>query len=241
VVYSKAGHVSALVRSFRRGPGAAYFRDCKEQAKTTMAVYQLQLPLIITSDIPPVPTRDRLAALLGEDLDFHDRHSGYASHNFHSFPAKFPPQLPRKFIDALTRQGDIVLDPMVGSGTTVVEAYLTGRQGVGFDIDPLAIMISKVKATPLDLVCAAEAGKRVLRQAAIAISERRSQLEEALEGRWDAETREFVDYWFAHEAIAFDLAHARPHRAKLVTTGESKSLPNTLQGVCHHGCTHTAC
>ncbi|MBK7318006.1 DNA methyltransferase [Candidatus Villigracilis affinis] len=35
----------------------------------------------------------------------------------HSFPAKFPPQLPRKFILALTQPGDIVLDTMVGSGT----------------------------------------------------------------------------------------------------------------------------
>lgn len=41
---------------------------------------------------------DRLAELLGGDLDFHGKNSAYASHNYHAFPAKFPPQLPRLFI-----------------------------------------------------------------------------------------------------------------------------------------------
>ena len=39
--------------------------------------------------------RKRLISLLSRDLDFHDQQSSYASHNFHAFPAKFPPQLPR--------------------------------------------------------------------------------------------------------------------------------------------------
>jgi DNA modification methylase len=77
--------------------------------------------------------RERLVDLLSQDLDFHGRDSGYASHNFHSFPAKFPPQLPRKFIEALTAPGDVVLDPMMGSGTTVLEAFLSGRRGVGVE------------------------------------------------------------------------------------------------------------
>jgi len=77
--------------------------------------------------------RERLVDLLSQDLDFHGRDSGYASDNFHSFPAKFPPQLPRKFIEALTAPGDVVLDPMMGSGTTVLEAFLSGRRGVGVE------------------------------------------------------------------------------------------------------------
>lgn len=84
--------------------------------------------------------RERLISLLSQDMDFHGQNSKYASHNFHSFPAKFPPQLPRKFIIALTSSGDVVLDPMLGSGTTIVEAYLAGRRGLGFDIDPLALL-----------------------------------------------------------------------------------------------------
>jgi DNA modification methylase len=92
---------------------------------------------------------DKLIDILSDNLDFHNYSSSYASHNFHSFPAKFPPQLPLQFIIDLTEPNDVILDPMVGSGTTVLEAFLTGRKGIGFDIDPLAIMISKVKTTPL--------------------------------------------------------------------------------------------
>ena len=98
--------------------------------------FQLSLPLQETVQIhPDAPYRERLISLLSQDLDFHGSDSGYATHNFHSFPAKFPPQLPRKFINGLTNPGDVVLDPMVGSGTTIVEASLAGRQGIGFDIE----------------------------------------------------------------------------------------------------------
>src|SRR3990170_1105511 len=65
--------------------------------------------------------RERLAALLEGELNFHGENSSYASHDLHSFAAKFPPQIPRAFIRGLTEPGNVVLDPMVGSGTTVVE------------------------------------------------------------------------------------------------------------------------
>jgi DNA modification methylase len=198
---------------------------------------------------------DVLADKLGEDLDFHDADSGYATHNLHAFPAKFPPQLPRKFIDALTRPGDVVLDPMVGSGTTIVEAYLSRRYGLGFDIDPLALMLSQAKTTPLREETAAKAGAAILEGARFALKHERERLEEQLATRYNGSTRKFMDYWFAPRtqlelqalineiqqideqtlrtffqlvfsgviitktggvSLAFDLAHTRPHRAKIV-------------------------
>lgn len=63
---------------------------------------------------------ERLTSVLGGDLDFQNGDKGHSSHRLHSFPAKFPPQLPQKFIRELTRAGDKVLDPMMGSGTTIV-------------------------------------------------------------------------------------------------------------------------
>jgi len=143
--------------------------------------------------------RERLTVLLTEDLDFHNQASGYASHDFHAFPAKFPPQLPRKFIYALTEPGDVVLDPMVGSGTTVLEAFLAGRRGVGFDIDPLALQLCKVKSTPLGVEQAAHAENTVRRRAASAVQSHRRELAEALEKRFDPKTQAFVDYWFLPE------------------------------------------
>ena len=86
-----------------------------------MSAQQLELPIVQQSSAPhlDVSYRERLSALLSSDLDFHGKSSVYASHNFHAFPAKFPPQLPRKFIEGLTEPGDVVLDPMVGSGTII--------------------------------------------------------------------------------------------------------------------------
>jgi len=57
-------------------------------------------------------------------------------------PAPFPIELPRRLIDLYTYRGDIVLDPFLGSGTTVVAAERTGRRGVGFDLDPEYVRIA---------------------------------------------------------------------------------------------------
>ena len=140
--------------------------------------------------------RERLCALLSGDLDFHGKDSAYASHNFHAFPAKFPPQLPRKFIGGLTEPGDIVLDPMVGSGTTIVEAFLAGRRGIGFDIDPMALRLCKVKVTPLAVEETAVAGYRVLRRAQESLRRDETELRRELNTRFGRAEREFIDYWF---------------------------------------------
>jgi DNA modification methylase len=141
----------------------------------------------------------KLSELLSGDLDFHNQSSSYASHNFHAFAAKFPPQLPAKFILALTDHGESVLDPMLGSGTSILEAYLAGRLGIGFDIDPLALLISRVKVTPLDIDEASQTGHQILRSAIDSVSNDRQDLEDILKNKWDQKTKEFIDYWFEHD------------------------------------------
>jgi len=159
---------------------------------------QLELPIRQQPSAPGLGTgyRERLRALLSGDLDFHGKSSAYASHNLHSFPAKFPPQLPRKFIEGLTDVGGVILDPMVGSGTTVVEAFLARRVGIGFDIDPLALRLCKVKTTPLPLEEIIVAGNRVLQGAAASVQRSQSELCQELSLRFGEAERKFVDYWF---------------------------------------------
>ncbi len=107
--------------------------------------------------------------MLSGDLDFHDSSSREFTHDLHAFPAKFPPQLPRTFIDELTQPGEIVLDPMVGSGTTLVETMLADRCAIGFDIDPLALRLCKAKTAAISPLRAAQAGLDVLRKARLAV------------------------------------------------------------------------
>ena len=51
-------------------------------------------------------------------------------------PAPFPLELPRRCIKLFSYRNDTVLDPFLGSGTTLVASYLNNRKGVGIDIDP---------------------------------------------------------------------------------------------------------
>lgn len=139
--------------------------------------------------------RDRLAALLEGELNFHGENSTYASHDLHAFAAKFPPQLPRAFIRGLTNPGDVVLDPMMGSGTAVVEALLAGRRAIGYDIDPLAVRLCRVKTTPIDVDTVVQAGLRVMAQANALLAEA-EYLDKTLSDRFDRESKTFIDYWF---------------------------------------------
>ncbi|MBT3267996.1 site-specific DNA-methyltransferase [Candidatus Poribacteria bacterium] len=77
-------------------------------------------------------------------------------HSLHevSYRACFKPELPRFFIDRLTRPGDVVYDPFVGRGTTSLEAALRGRVPLGCDVNPLsrALLDPRLRPPTLDEV-----------------------------------------------------------------------------------------
>lgn len=58
-------------------------------------------------------------------------------------PAPFPVALPERLIQLHTYEGDLVLDPFVGSGTTAVAAVRTGRHWVGYDADPAYVEVAR--------------------------------------------------------------------------------------------------
>ncbi len=65
-----------------------------------------------------------------------------------SYRACFKPQLPRFFISALTKPGDIVYDPFSGRGTTVIEAGLLGRNFIANDASPLSTILTRPRFFP---------------------------------------------------------------------------------------------
>ena len=76
----------------------------------------------------------------------------YATHGLHEYRGKFFPQLVRALINRARVPDDgIVLDPMCGSGTTLVEARLAGRDAYGLDINPLSVFVAEVKCRSLSL------------------------------------------------------------------------------------------
>lgn len=69
------------------------------------------------------------------------------THNFYRYPARFSPKLVRAVINTFTEPGDLVLDPFVGGGTTLVESLASGRHAIGADISSLATFVAEVKTT----------------------------------------------------------------------------------------------
>lgn len=72
------------------------------------------------------------------------------THDYHRYPAKFIPQIVRKLIeDYAPGQAQVVCDPFGGCGTTLVEAKLLGHSSIGFDINPVAKLITQTKTTAI--------------------------------------------------------------------------------------------
>jgi hypothetical protein len=74
--------------------------------------------------------------------------AGY-THTFYRYPARFSPHFAREAIQAFSSPGDVVLDPFMGGGTSLVEAKALGRRGVGSDVSSLAVFLSKTKTAIL--------------------------------------------------------------------------------------------
>jgi site-specific DNA-methyltransferase (cytosine-N4-specific) len=87
----------------------------------------------------------KIKQLCALDWELEDANTEYYTHGYHPYSAKYIPQIPNRLISAFTERNDLVLDPFVGSGTTLVESKALGRNAMGIDINPLACLISTVK------------------------------------------------------------------------------------------------
>lgn len=87
------------------------------------------------------------------DWSFSDKtikHTAYITHGYYTYPAKFIPQLAARIITENSQECDIIIDPFMGSGTTVIEAIVNNRIGIGVDINEIAVLLAKVKSTPIE-------------------------------------------------------------------------------------------
>lgn len=111
--------------------------------------------------------------------------------SIHPFPARMAPELALRALTQVPR-GGVVVDPMTGSGTVVRQAGDLGLTAIGFDLDPLAVLMSRVWTTPISderiTAIYSEASKM-----ALAVDPAGITLEWIDE---DAETQAFIRYWF---------------------------------------------
>jgi hypothetical protein len=86
---------------------------------------------------------------LGElDWDFPTEMSVSPFSDLHWHPSRFPSQIPAVVIGRFTAPYEAVLDPFMGSGTTLTEAQRLGRASIGADVNPIACLMARAKTLP---------------------------------------------------------------------------------------------
>ncbi|WP_167891350.1 DNA methyltransferase [Thermococcus sp. MAR1] len=123
--------------------------------------------------------------------DFTTADTKILTHGLHSYPAMMIPQVARKAIELWGKGAKYILDPFMGSGTVLVEAKIHDINSYGFDINPLAVLLAKVKTTPID--------PRLLKKEFDHIVEgTREKIEKLNKGQLDVEIPDYynIDYWF---------------------------------------------
>lgn len=88
-----------------------------------------------------------------ESWDYKESDTKIVSHGLHTYPAMMIPQIARRLIETYGKDAKVLLDPFMGSGTSLVEAKIHSqfKEAYGIDINPLARLIGKVKTTPIEL------------------------------------------------------------------------------------------
>ena len=89
--------------------------------------------------------RDEFMEATLDVWDIPPAHAGRIGH-----PAPFPVELPARLIQLYTYELDLVLDPFMGSGTTLVAAAGANRRAVGYEIDPAYVELARARLAELD-------------------------------------------------------------------------------------------
>lgn len=125
----------------------------------------------------------------------------YGPHGVHEYRGKFFPQLVRSLITISEAPlGATVFDPMCGSGTAPAEALAFNRSAIGIDLNPLSVLISRVKCSLVSIE-AADFEERVTK----ALREPKGARARAA-SLWSPDDLVYMQRWFSPEAIA-DIAH----------------------------------
>ena len=114
----------------------------------------------------------------------------------HPFPARMASEIAHQAIKRLPK-GSIVLDPMVGSGTVLKVASEAGHIGRGFDLDPLAVLLTRVQTSHIEKGKLISAGDKLL-------SESQKLSSNQIYLPWidgDEETKKFIEFWYDRPQI----------------------------------------
>jgi DNA modification methylase len=146
-----------------------------------------------------------------KESDLPERERTKHVHRLHPYLGKYIPQLVEIFLRKYFHEGQTVLDPFCGSGTTLVQANELGINSVGFDVSAFNIILCKTKTTKYDLPAARKEVLDILQRV-----EHQTQSQIATPTLWDNtpleptntfETTQYLQEWFAPKALGELLAY----------------------------------
>ena len=108
--------------------------------------------MVVEQEVQSSKENEHFARLLVEDSswDYRGENTKTYTHGLHSYPAMMIPQVAGRLIEEYSSEGDVLFDPFCGSGSVQVEGRLKGRHSWGIDLNPLAVLIARVKVTPIE-------------------------------------------------------------------------------------------
>jgi len=135
------------------------------------------------------------------------RETSYATHGYHRYPAKFIPQLARRCIEKYSKENEIVCDPFMGCGTTLVEALISGRKAVGVDINDVAWLITRAKTVPIEPEKLKKEINKILSDLSTVVKSKRNKIRTLAQINIEPEIpkNERIRYWFPHDNIREEL------------------------------------
>jgi len=116
-------------------------------------------------------------------------------HRIHPYPAMLHPLLVNYLIQKYAKNNNVIFDPFCGSGVTLVQSAVNGYSSIGFDINPLALLIAKVKISKYNIKRLKEEFKDL----------KKSILKSK---KVDTPTIKNIDYWYTKDVIK-DLGRIR--------------------------------
>ena len=147
------------VRLFVRLRGAGFpskrimraFSDSNGNLLFSWTVVERSVRDAVESDLEPYspPKKRAVAEWAPNDFQLETTtiwdflHRGNWAVHIGDYRGNWPPQLVRNLIQRYSREGDLIIDPFMGGGTTLFEAWLLGRRSVGIDISRLAVQTTK--------------------------------------------------------------------------------------------------
>src|SRR6266487_2499371 len=84
-------------------------------------------------------------------------------YRMHRYFARRPYSVFAELVRHYSKPGEVILDPFCGGGVTVVEGLLQNRRVIGFDVNPLAVFISRMEVQSVDLGDLRQAREAILR------------------------------------------------------------------------------